>query len=1441
VQQQSEAQPTYVDAHAAILATRSPVLRRQLLSLKRSATAQPAGCMPDEFEFELAVPTYIGLGLLQVLLEYIYLDRLTLCCDRERNDNCRWLELTAEGKDALAEYFVDEEEELSKGKIPAVFFGPDDENDEEHSEGSTRDGTPSTGADESGSKRERPSVEERAISEDEYESLLLAEEDDFRRREAAQKAAKLIECTHAPSVLSECRNILRVAVQLRLPHLCSLVLARIKSLITPATVIAVAEMAHSVVESEMTKGGKYPFIFSIFRASSEQETPLEAQAATFATNHGDDATSACSPEGTDKNADGNETDCSSLSDTPTAKSSLVAADGLLKYCVHYLVSHLELTIAALGHLNAGTPRSLAFPNGWLRRRVLALRQARRMTIPTDEEIRNQQPCAAENESDEQARTSGTVISRTTEENEQEEDDDAVHFLPEEPDRATGILKSRLIPTCTGHTSTSILDGTSMLVMGGSNREQFHALRNVLIYSPRSGNWCKVKTTGPAPNTLIYHTTTPLEPPPSPTVVHAFRAQQYTADVHTQDDDGALLFPPRAAHLGPRNVLVFGGIPGDQNTRQLSSIYVLDCLTMQWRAPKVSTSSSVFGDASSPGISANVRVFRREMNRGGSQNDGTGDDGGPCHRTRHSMVSLHAPVEPYSLRPPSHALASVLILFGGYSQIRRNAFHDIWLLEVLRKPSAPEPTSTAAAADDDDFLGTMDGNLMRGEEEHAYDYAWRKPAKTTGERPDSRLAHSAVMIPRSDDGRRISHMVIFGGVGLGAIFNDIHILSCGELDHALCCNTGEGLDASRRLMSHAAVHWQDKQVEGEVPSPRYGHTMKLLTHSLYEVVTGPSSSELVTSMTDTHRHIVPRTSAQLLLFGGTTGDEVFNDLFILTVDLKKLSPVDLGSTGSGAHVRWSSPRVGTNPSNTSIPPQMVAHPDATYSSYIPESEGAGDGDGSDGNHPDRFRAESPPRSPGNLTVIPDAPDSPSSAAMRAAAAAAKAAVAEQEHAQSPTRRGVAGGSSSGGMLSTPSSLSPIAESETHRLNYEELHANLSDTFTPVAAPFPRSRHDMCEDAFTGSMILFGGSDEGLDRRSANGSGRPMHADMDNAVFVLHGGEGQSFRDYIRANDGPSQTLRNRTAVAHDEATSPSSPADEGGAMEWTNPRSHVFEAGAEPIIAWHPSSLLADLSGLVNNDEFSDVTFQFDDTNGQSMTGSDEDEAAIAAATLRRLNGDDSTESENEDDTRSASAPSGASTKRYTLHAHRMLLSLQNHPIRAMLNSGMREATSSHVRLHASVGRAAFTAVLAFLYTDSLLFPIFEDVPADETSGSEASTHVHVVDAVVASPSPETVMDILYLANQYTMRRLEALCEGLLLRLADAEHNAAALYEFADLLNLPNLKTAVRSVAFRDAHTWHEVFCRSEGFACLAPSIVEELNRHRTTHNHMYSGQLARDD
>ena len=379
--------------------------------------------------------------------------------------------------------------------------------------------------------------------------------------------------------------------------------------------------------------------------------------------------------------------------------------------------------------------------------------------------------------------------------------------------------------------------------------------------------------------------------------------------------------------------------------------------------------------------------------------------------------------------------------------------------------------------------------------------------------------------------------------------------------------------------------------------------------------------------------------------------------------------------------------------------------------------------------------------------------------------------------------------------------------------------------------------------TGSMKLFGGSDEARDRRSSNGRSR----DMDNAVFILDVSDGQSFRDFLQARRGSSRSAASRmeggaaAAPVQADASTPQPPPPISASVDWMNPRSYVFEAGAEPIIAWHPSSLLADLSGLIDDHEFSDITFHFDD-------GSCDDEAAMmaaeaAAVALRELNDDDNCDSDSEaaeSDGNVETSMMASKPQHSTLHAHRLLLSLQNHPIRAMLHSGMREAVSRHVQLHASVGRAAFTAVLAFLYTDSLLFPVFNDMSAaDGFDGSDsgddmAMKTVHMVDAVVASPSPEIVMDILYLANQYTMRRLEVLCEGLLLRLADAQHNAAALYEFADLLNLPNLKTAVRSVAFRDARTWHDLFCQSEGFACLTPSLVSELDRYRTSQNHMYA-------
>jgi hypothetical protein len=49
------------------------------------------------------------------------------------------------------------------------------------------------------------------------------------------------------------------------------------------------------------------------------------------------------------------------------------------------------------------------------------------------------------------------------------------------------------------------------------------------------------------------------------------------------------------------------------------------------------------------------------------------------------------------------------------------------------------------------------------------------------------------------------------------------------------------------------------------------------------------------------------------------------------------------------------------------------------------------------------------------------------------------------------------------------------------------------------------------------------------------------------------------------------------------------------------------------------------------------------------------------------------------------------------------------------------------------------------------------------------------------------MNILYLANQYSMDRLVTIGEGLLVRIVNATTNAASLYDFADMFNLPYLK------------------------------------------------------
>jgi hypothetical protein len=193
-----------------------------------------------------------------------------------------------------------------------------------------------------------------------------------------------------------------------------------------------------------------------------------------------------------------------------------------------------------------------------------------------------------------------------------------------------------------------------------------------------------------------------------------------------------------------------------------------------------------------------------------------------------------------------------------------------------------------------------------------------------------------------------------------------------------------------------------------------------------------------------------------------------------------------------------------------------------------------------------------------------------------------------------------------------------------------------------------------------------------------------------------------------------------------------------------------------------------------------------------------------------------------------------------LLAHRVLLTLRDDPIAAMLRSSMREGRSGVIVLPADVERPAFAAVLAFLYTDALLFPTCrparrdggEDgrsggVDRDERGGRTRGSR---------GPSAELVMATLFLGQQYCLPRLVALCEGLLLRVCDCGANAAALLDFAHLVGLPRLAAAVRSHAFRSQLNWRQLTA-SEGWQVLAPAAQRELCRARARDDHLYVGDV----
>ncbi len=214
---------------------------------------------------------------------------------------------------------------------------------------------------------------------------------------------------------------------------------------------------------------------------------------------------------------------------------------------------------------------------------------------------------------------------------------------------------------------------------------------------------------------------------------------------------------------------------------------------------------------------------------------------PSHRTRHSMVAMYS--APYSgeggglftenpsfdYSSSSSAMNNVyaqLILFGGYDSITSKVFNDIHLLHVTYERSEAEWRNGDSSSLDYSPISSA---------QH-FNFVWSRP-EVTGPPPSSRLAHTACMIKNR-------FMVVFGGMGLGSVFNDVHILN---------------------VRSPSSMEWESVEVKGAPPLPRYGHSLVVMQDS------EGFEAELNATSTST-----------LIMVGGTNGKYAIKDIFVLKI-------------------------------------------------------------------------------------------------------------------------------------------------------------------------------------------------------------------------------------------------------------------------------------------------------------------------------------------------------------------------------------------------------------------------------------------------------------------------------------------------------------------------------------------------------------------------------
>jgi len=144
-----------------------------------------------------------------------------------------------------------------------------------------------------------------------------------------------------------------------------------------------------------------------------------------------------------------------------------------------------------------------------------------------------------------------------------------------------------------------------------------------------------------------------------------------------------------------------------------------------------------------------------------------------------------------------------------------------------------------------------------------------------------------------------------------------------------------------------------------------------------------------------------------------------------------------------------------------------------------------------------------------------------------------------------------------------------------------------------------------------------------------------------------------------------------------------------------------------------------------------------------------------------------------------------------IHAHKAVLAAQCQQFHAMFSSGMRESTQTEIMIQGEWSHLAFLAMLEFLYTGT------------------------------GPDTAELALDLIGLADQFTLDGLKRLCENLLVHHVDVD-NVCALLSRAHKFNATGLKKVCFS--FMVKH-WDPV-CDTSGYEALVqePQLLLEVTK-----------------